>query len=312
MSTTSTAQIREIGDSLFLVSLPVPIDGFEGFICSWVHTAGPVVVIDVGPAVTSGHLLSALAELGVGHLDLILLTHIHIDHAGGIGPVAAAFPETPVVCHPKAVSHLIDPHRLWQGSLKTLGEIARVYGPIEPLPARQVLPADQLETKTITVIDTPGHSAHHISYLMGEILFAGEAAGIYLPLPGGPTYLRPATPPRFFLDTSLGSIDRLLAATPASICYGHMGRRTDAMHMLKTHRHQLLKWREWIQPWFDDGQGDKDVAIQLCGEDLLKKDSLMAGYYSLSPDVQKRERGFLRNAILGYWGYLNDHKSMRS
>ncbi len=210
----ASTHIQHIEEQLYLISLQVPIDGFKGFIGAWVHTGNPMVVVDVGPAVSAPQLLAALAELGSQSPDLILLTHIHIDHAGGIGRVAEAFPRATVVCHPKGADHLIDPERLWQGSLKTLGDVAKAYGPIAPLATWQLFPAYRPIHPGIAAIDTPGHAAHHYSFLLDDLLFAGEAGGVNLPLEDNRVYLRPATPPRFFLETSLDSIDKLLAVEP--------------------------------------------------------------------------------------------------
>lgn len=302
---TTSATILHVRKDLYLILLPTPIPGFEGFIGTWVYTADPVVVIDVGPAATTPALLDALAELGLRRPDLILLTHIHIDHAGGIGTVAKAFEHTPVVCHPKAVPHLIDPERLWQGSLKTLKDTARAYGPITPTPPGQILSSDQLNFSSIVCVDTPGHAVHHISFLINDLLFAGEAGGVCLPIEDQTLYLRPATPPRFFLETSLDSLDRLLALKPQYVCYGHIGMRANAVQLLQAHRSQLLHWRDLIQPFFDKSSSDPSVAMRECRDHILSNDDLLSGFSQLSTVVQARERTFLLNSIKGYWGYLS-------
>lgn len=300
--------IVQFGDSLFMISLPVPITGFSGFITSWVWTAGPVVVVDVGPSSTSDQLLSALDEIGVRRPDFILLTHIHVDHSGGIGQVANAFPETPIVCHPKAVPHVEDPQRLWEGSLKTLGEVARGYGPIDPVKSGQIVPADRFDANGITAVPTPGHAPHHFSYLMGDLLFAGEAGGVCLPLEGDDFYMRPATPPRLILEIYLESIDRLIDYQPERICYGHFGMRRDAVEMLRRHRGQLSEWLEKITRWCDERPDRDEDALGECVEDLLSGDPLLSGFSRLSSEVQRRERFFLRNSVKGYWEYLSsDH-----
>ena len=305
MEISTKAHIKQFQDDLYLISLPVPIKGFDGFIGAWFHAGDPVVLVDVGPAVSVEHLLSALSDIGRGEPELILLTHIHIDHAGGIGHVAEAFPGAKVVCHPKGVNHLIDPERLWQGSVKILGEIAKAYAPMAPLAAEQVIEVSQLHHSKIQCIETPGHAAHHISYMIGDLLFAGEAGGVCLPLPDQTIYLRPATPPRFFLETSLESIDRLISKMPEQICYGHIGQRGDAVDMLKIHRRQLLHWLGIIRS-FQLGANGNDGAMQVCAEHLLAEDPLLNGFMSLPPEVQERERDFMHNSIRGYWGYLED------
>jgi glyoxylase-like metal-dependent hydrolase (beta-lactamase superfamily II) len=304
MENSTIAGIQQFGDDLYLISLPIPIKGFDRFIGAWFYAGDPLVLVDVGPAVAAPSLLSALADIGRGSPELILLTHIHIDHAGGIGRIAGAFPNAKVVCHPKGLDHLIHPKRLWEGSLKILGDIARAYEPIVPLAAGQVLEIAQLKDRRIQCIETPGHAVHHVSYMVEDLLFAGEAAGVCLPMPHGALYLRPATPPRFFLEAGLESIDRLVSKNPAQICYGHISHRDDAMEMLGIYRSQLLDWLGMIRPYHQDAE-DKPSAIRACIEHLLAQDPLLKGFACLETDHQERERSFLYNSVDGYWGYLS-------
>jgi glyoxylase-like metal-dependent hydrolase (beta-lactamase superfamily II) len=300
--------ILELRSDLYRIPLPVALDGFDDFISAWIYTGGPVAVVDVGPMSGAPHLLRALAEIGVRKLDLILLTHIHIDHAGGAGAMSRAFPRTPVVCHPQGAPHLIDPQRLWEGSLKTLGHVARAYGPMEPLPAARVLSADRLESAEVTAVETAGHAAHHYSYLVDDLLFAGEAGGVCIANEAGEIYMRPATPPRLFLETYLESIDRLIALTPQTICYGHIGWQTEAVNRLKRHRDQLLLWRDLLS--LLHATGDKmEKVLDQCRQRVLTEDPLLAGFHDFPTDVQHREEGFLINSIKGYWGYLDDYRN---
>lgn len=301
------AIIHQYLDNLYLISLPVPIEGFDGFIGSWVLTGNPTIMVDVGPSVTVPSLLSALAELNADKPEIILLTHIHIDHAGGIGLVADAFPNATVICHPKGARHLIAPEQLWQGSLKTLGAVAEAYGFIPPLDEKQVKTADDLSLEFIDIVETPGHAVHHMSYVIDDLLFAGEAGGVCQSIDDVAFFLRPATPPRFFLETSISSIDRILAKRPDRICYGHVGMRSNADLMLRSHRHQLLQWKTMVEPFFDSVQGRPEMsALEACRDHLLQNDPLMAGFAYLPPLVQAREHGFIINSLKGYWGYFQD------
>lgn len=282
------------------------MDGFAGFITSWVYTGGPVVIVDVGPSATSGDLLDTLKSLGIHKPDYILLTHIHLDHSGAIGQVSAVFEGTPVVCHPKAVEHLIDPRKLWEGSVKTLGDVARQYGSVAPVCQERILAADKLRTPDIQAIATPGHAPHHYSYHIGDLLFAGEVGGVCIALDDGNTYIRPATPPRLFLETYIESIDRAIALDAQRLCYGHIGMHPASRQTLEQHREQLLQWRDWIQPWFQADPENRNDTMNACLEDLLAKDPLLAHFGRLSSRDQSRERFFLRNSVRGYWGFLKD------
>ena len=102
-------KIRKIADDLFLISLDLPKAGFKEFISVWLYRSEITCLIDVGPSTTIADLLRALAELKINQLDYILLTHIHLDHAGAIGEIADAFPQTQIICHQDARPHLVEP-----------------------------------------------------------------------------------------------------------------------------------------------------------------------------------------------------------
>lgn len=302
----NSTMIRPVADHLYLIQLPVPIAGFEGFVTAWVYTGGPVALIDVGPSSCKDSLLAALNDIGVRHLDWILLTHIHIDHSGAIGDIARVFPTTPVVCHRKAAEHLIEPQRLWEGSLKTLGDVAQRYGPITAVPEAQVLTVDRLNTPGIVAVDTPGHAAHHCSYMLGDLLFAGEAGGVCLAVEQKRYYLRPATPPRFIMEIYLASIDRLIALEPQKICYGHVGMHPDAAAMLHAHSDQLQRWHQMVKPWYEADPAANDDTLSACLDFLLKNDPQLSAFSRLPPNDRDRETFFLRNSLKGYWGYFRD------
>ncbi|MBC2711618.1 MAG: MBL fold metallo-hydrolase [Desulfosarcina sp.] len=299
------ATIHHVAPHLFLIVLAPPISGFQDFIGAWLID-GPdaVYLVDVGPAATADQLADALADLGVDHLDYICLTHIHIDHAGAVGHLARQFSSTPVVCHPKGTPHIVDPERLWQDTVKTLGETGRAYGRMLPVDPSCIATEKQLASAPFQLLDTPGHSPHHYAIAANGFLFAGEAGGVCLPLPSGDLYLRPATPPRFFLETSLSSIDRLMAARPVALCYGHFGMRKDGMDMLARHREQLLFWNKTLETEAAGGGMDASDFADRWVDLLLAADPLLHGFSQLAPDVRARERGFLLNSVKGFAGYL--------
>ena len=292
----------QITPKLYLIPLDQAIPGFTGFIGAWFYKGEKTFLVDVGPAATIPILLNALETLDVRNIDAILLTHIHIDHAGGIGDMVSEFPDTPVVCHAAGIPHLIDPTRLWEGSLKALGPIAEAYGPIRPVPAVLLMDAEQFSEYEIMPILTPGHSPHHVSYQFGPFLFAGEAGGVFLDFAAGDFYLRPATPHRFFLETSVQSIDTLLATPHEMLCYGHFGMTRQTPRVLHAHRHQLFTWAEVIRQEMQKDQDD-DV-VRRCLIRLLAEDPLLAGWKRLARVVQEREQEFLYNSIHGFRKYL--------
>ena len=295
------AKIDCVSNDLFLITLPPPIPGFDDFIGCWLYRGSISFIVDPGPSVTSEALARALAELKVSRLDYIFLTHIHIDHAGGVGNIAANFPESSIICHKAGIPHLVDPSRLWEGSVKTLRETAKAYGPIKPVSSNRFIQADQFMSDIVTPVFTPGHSPHHVSYLTKEHLFVGEAGGVFLSIDSGCEYLRPATPPRFFLEISTDSIDTLIEKNPLNICYGHHGIKGNAVKMLNKHRNQLLLWEKIIKK---EIQNSNEDFLPSCFNRLLKEDLLLSGFSHMEPSVQKREQGFIINSIKGFEGYL--------
>ena len=296
------ATITAIDDKLYLIGLTPPLPGFDRFLGVWLYTGPPAFLVDVGPSSTSAALLQALANIGVRHLDYLLITHVHIDHIGGAGQISEAFPKAWVVGHSKGLLHLVQPEKLWKGSLQTLGATARGYGEIRAVPPDRIMDAAALDEPFILPISTPGHASHHISYRVGDILFAGEAGGVCLPVVTGQLYLRPATPPRFFLDTALNSIDRLRDVASCHIAYSHFGFFKDASALLQSHRDQLLLWESIIgRILSEEGPHDR---VTTCLEHILKEDARLGGYRALPTSEQRREEGFLRNSIQGFIGYL--------
>jgi glyoxylase-like metal-dependent hydrolase (beta-lactamase superfamily II) len=291
----------EVSPDLYLVPLDQDIEGFTDFISAWVYKGEKTLLVDVGPAATVPRLVRTLNTLNIRHLDAILLTHIHIDHAGGLGDLIIQYP-APVICHGAAINHLEDPTRLWEGSLKALGQTARTYGPIKPVERNLLVDANGFSDYGITPILTPGHSPHHVSYQIGPFLFAGEAGGVFIDLSGGEFYLRPATPPRFFLETNIQSIEALLKIDHNMLCYGHFGMTRNTPQVLEAHRQQMLTWAEVIQR--EMMENPSDGIAERCMARLLEEDPLLSGWRKLGPAIQERERFFLRNSINGFLQYL--------
>ena len=300
---TQKTIITPISKNYFLITLPPPLSGFDHFISVWVFTGKPSFIVDVGPASTANALINSLEDLNIKSLDYILLTHIHLDHAGATGQMARYFPQTPIVCHPKAMDHLADPQRLWEGSLKTLGDIALAYGKVIPTNEHQLMDANRFDEPGISAIITPGHAPHHLSFLTQEYLFAGEACGVHIKLDANKFYQRPATPPKFFMETTLNSVDLLINQNPKAICFGHFGVENRAVHWLESHKKQLFLWKDVIsQELKNEG---KESFYPDCIAALIKEDPFFAPYASLNPAAKFRETELVNNSIKGIAGYLH-------
>lgn len=299
-------QIQRLGEGLSMIDVQPPIPGWEEFIGPYVLGDREIALVDVGPSSSAGNLIAGLKALDIDphSISYILLTHVHLDHAGAVGEVMESLPNARVVVHPRSTPHLVDTERLWEGSLKVLGELAEKYGRPQNINSERVIPAEdgmviRLEDKfELEVIHTPGHAAHHVSFLERNTgnLFAGEAGGVYN---SKIDVLRPATPPPFSLEDVLESIDKLLQRDLTTIYYGHFGSGGDARRRLLQHREQLQLWQRVISKALEEETGFEEILHRLTDEDVNLK-----GLGKLPEEKYQREWYFMRNDIEGFMGYI--------
>lgn len=293
-------KINEVLPHLFLVDLDQEPRGFRQFINAWIYRRnGVTLVIDPGPSSTIPVLYRALQELGIQKVDYILLTHIHIDHAGGTGALLRHYPETKVNCHPKGLSHLADPQKLWAGSLKVLGSLAEAYGKIPAVPEQNLSWNEQLEIGGLTIdaIETPGHASHHVCYQIGDLLFAGEVAGVNAPCAEG-DYLRIATPPPFYYEVYENSLLKAATIKAQHVFFGHYGMRSDGSHIFNMARQQLEIWMRVI------AENRSTADAQSIFKKLLEEDPSLQHFFDLPEDIQERESYFCLNSIRGMLDYF--------
>ncbi|PKN64220.1 MAG: MBL fold metallo-hydrolase [Deltaproteobacteria bacterium HGW-Deltaproteobacteria-15] len=276
------------------------------FMGSWVCGREPNIITDVGPASSIEGLVEDLSALGMKSIDYVLITHIHLDHAGGLAEFLGHFPMAKVICHAKGIRHLVDPSRLWDASLKTLGDLALVYGQARPVDAKKIIPHTDCDVPGLRVIETPGHAVHHLSFVYQGNLFAGEAAGVYYHLETR-EYLRQATPPPFFMKETLDSIDRLLDLEDQPICYAHIARASSSKAMLHRARNQILFWKIVLEREISKSTED---LVQRCIREILRSDPELRAFDIMTPAEQEREMSFLSTAVKGFLEYLG--KEVRS
>ena len=300
--------VRQVLDNLYLIDLNGPMEGFRKFISAWVCKIGGVtLLIDPGPASTIPYLVERLKQAGVDRVDHVLLTHIHLDHAGGTGRLLRRFPDAKVNCHPKGIPHMVAPQKLWEESRKVLGKVAEAYGEMVPVHESCISFSSRIDLggASIEVIETPGHAVHHVSYRVGDILFAGEIAGVYVPLDDG-FYVRPATPPPFQYEIFRDSIAKATALDVSLVCLGHYGCRQDAAALFERAGRQLDFWVATAERHFKAGSEPFEETVLA---DLIALDPDMAGWKSLPKDIQAREHNFCFNSIRGIRGYLSKRGS---
>jgi glyoxylase-like metal-dependent hydrolase (beta-lactamase superfamily II) len=244
--------------------------------------------------------LRYLKDKDIEKLDWILLTHIHQDHAGGLGHLIQHFPEAKVVTHEKGAQHLVSPDKLWERSKAVLGDIADFYGEILPVPQDNIVVLEEIPfAGGIRILATPGHASHHQCYVIKDWFFAGELFGAFIPMDSR-LYIRPATPHRFVLEDYLSSMELVENQLKDTICFAHYSSTQDTKNVLMAAREQLLLWVEITKENKDGKTNDEIVDV------LLENDPIFEGYHELDKQMQARERNFSINSIDGIKKYLEN------
>jgi glyoxylase-like metal-dependent hydrolase (beta-lactamase superfamily II) len=252
-----------------VIEIDTLLGGWERVTAGYLIEGPAPVLIETGSQTSVPALLAALSELGVAAADLagVAVTHIHLDHAGGVGDVAKAFPKATVYVHEKGARHLVDPSRLVRSAALVYGELLdTLYGGLDPTPAERVHvleDGEQIEIgpgRTLTTIDSPGHAKHHLGLHDSEsgIIFAGDALGVRLPDAG---VLRPSTPPADFdLDQAVNSMHKFGARRPTGLALAHYGLLSDPSALLAEAEDELRKWAETAEQAWREGA---DIAAAL-------------------------------------------------
>lgn len=252
-----------------MIQIDTLLGGWERVTAGYLITGEAPVLIETGSQSSVPTLLQALGTLGVdaGELAGVAVTHIHLDHAGGVGDVARAFPSATVYVHEKGARHLVDPARLVDSAAKVYGPLLdSLYGRLDPTPVERIhVLADGEELRVgpgrvLTTVDSPGHAKHHLALhdSVSGVLFAGDAVGVRLPDTG---VLRPSTPPPDFdLDQALHSLQRFAARRPAGLALAHYGLVPDPEGILAEAAETLRRWAAVAEgAWRDN----RDIAAAL-------------------------------------------------
>jgi len=211
---------------------------------------GHRAIVDPGPGSTLETLLQTLQArgIGVGDLDAILLTHIHLDHAGATGALVRENPRLAVYVHRNGAQHLIDPSKLLASAQRLWpNDLQRLFGETFPVPAENLRVLEGGETlrlgsRQVEVVFTPGHASHHVSYFdrAEGVAFVGDTAGVRIE---GNAFAMPATPPPDIdleiWDTSFAAI---LERKPARLFLTHFGYSDNPTEHILLFREQLHRW----------------------------------------------------------------------
>ncbi len=265
-------------------------------------------LIECGPALTVDAVVDALTRLGLdaGDLAYLVVSHIHLDHGGGAGDVARAFPGTTVVVSDIGAPHLVDPTKLNASSRRVYGELMdTIYGECTPIAEERIRGVegdDVLDLgggRILDLLATPGHAKHHISMLDRDTgaLFVGDSVGVKLP---GTGPLRPATPPPDFdLDLAHRSIRRYQDIDPERVYLAHYGAVDPPQACLAEASDRMAAWAEVAREAVREhdeldhvvetlaARFDHEVQIADGDPEAQQRLDLLAGYRSNAMGLQR-------------------------
>jgi glyoxylase-like metal-dependent hydrolase (beta-lactamase superfamily II) len=266
------------------VTAPLILDtqmhGIRGSTAAFLVRGERTALVETGPRSSLPTLLKGLESV-TDELDWIVVTHIHLDHAGAAGALAARFPSARVAVHERGARHLADPARLWASVQSIYGSQAqRLWGGIDPVAAERihvVRDGDRIDLgggRGLDVLETPGHARHHHAFMDDEtgILFAGDALGMQLP---GSETMRPATaPPEHDLRAALASMQRIRSARPSAVWLTHFGEathegRADGVDAVCDRAADTLqRWHDIVAAARRTGARGADGILAVAGPDL--------------------------------------------
>jgi glyoxylase-like metal-dependent hydrolase (beta-lactamase superfamily II) len=243
---------RELASGLWCLDLD--FQGRAGVVAAYLlsgregHT-----LVETGPGSCLAALERGIEAAGarLEEVTQLVVTHVHLDHAGAAGTLLRRLPHARLFVHPLGAPHMIDPARLISSAARIYGDrMDELWGDFEPCPAdRVVVVRDGAEVacgqRTLQVVYTPGHASHHVALFEPDArtVFTGDVGGVRMQ---GASYVRPPTPPPD-IDIELWhkSVDRLRALEPAALDLTHFGRFTDPGRHLDELLHKLDAWAKW-------------------------------------------------------------------
>lgn len=279
----SATDITDLGHDVFQIDTRMA--GYEGITAGYLIRSARPCLVETGTAPSAPVVRDALASLGVGPGDLatVAVTHIHLDHAGGAGDVAAMFPDASIVVHQRGARHLADPSRLMASARMVYGDaLDKLFGELAPVPADRITALDDVGTvdlgdgRRLTTHYSPGHARHHVGLLdsLSGDLYVGDAAGVYIPETGD---LRPATPPPDFdLDVALASIAMFGDLGPSRLLFSHYGPVGDVPAILE-------RSAEEVQVWVSNTRAARAAGLDLDHAVAMVYERTRSRYAALAP-----------------------------
>lgn len=308
--------IQDLGNNVF--SIDTLMGGFEGITSSYFIASDRPALIETGAALSAPHVKASLKELGCSAQDLatIVVTHIHLDHAGGVGDLAKEYPNARVVVHERGARHLADPTKLVASAYRVFGtKMDEMFGPLIPTDPDRIDALGQRETidlgagRSLDTFHNPGHASHHVALIDSQTgdLYTGDAAGVYVPETGD---VRPATPPPDFdFELALNSLQAMQAVAPTRLLFSHFGPTTEIARVFEDSLTQLHYWVEWVKQAHHEGM-DFDHALLM----VLAKDQAVNSRFFTNPEVSDKYEylSSSESQVSGIWHWLEKRNQSES
>ncbi|MGA9858483.1 MAG: MBL fold metallo-hydrolase [Solirubrobacteraceae bacterium] len=247
------------------------------------------VLIDPGPSSCLPTLLDALGE---ERPSALLLTHIHLDHAGAAGTLVERWPDLPVYVHERGARHMADPERLYESAKRLYGdEMERRWGEMRPVPQENlhVLSGGETVLDGFAVAYTPGHASHHVSYLHDGTAFVGDVGGVRITPQS--MAIPPTPPPDIDVEAWHASIELIRAWRPQRLAMTHFGDSEDVDDHLDEVARRLDEWSQLAR------RGDRALFIETVQQEILRNGSPeQAATYQQAAPVEQLYAGYER-----YW-----------
>ncbi|UKY53214.1 MBL fold metallo-hydrolase [Streptomyces inhibens] len=299
---TPPAGCVSLGDGVLVADSTMA--GYPGMNGVFLIPGARPALIETGTALSVARTRAALDAFGLapGDLGWIIVTHVHLDHAGGAGALSRAFPAAKVVVHPFGARHLADPARLEASARRVHGALLdRVYGSMTPVEGSRIQAAEDgaridLGDRELRILHTPGHAPHHLVVLDAGtgVLFTGDAAGVRV---DGMRSARPACPPPHFdRDAAVASMRRMAELRPARLVLTHFGDPGDPAAFLADAEDRLQRWCTVAERSAADGL---DEGLEA---ELLRRFAAEEGMPADEPERFAVMGGFESNAAgLRHW-----------
>jgi glyoxylase-like metal-dependent hydrolase (beta-lactamase superfamily II) len=284
------ADVVDLGSEIHAID--TRMSGYAGITSAYLIRSAAPCLVETGTASSADVVATAIADLGVAPEELatIVVTHIHLDHAGGVGDLAAAFPRAQIVVHEAGARHLVDPERLLSSARRVFGRVLDdVFGLLRPTGPDRITAIgesgviDLGGTRRLELFHSPGHARHHLGLVDSDsgALFVGDAAGIHVAETGD---LLPGTPPPDFnLDLALASLRRFSEVGPTSLLFSHFGPVYEPEPALQRAAAELMLWSEAVRDARSSTTPDLDHALAMVRERT-------AGRYSYRDDPDLLEK----------------------